>query len=126
MLFLFVTTPNYTAQAKIFIETQKAKFIQQQSMFADAPIDISQMESQIQILQSKAVVASVVEKLKLADDPEFANPSIGLIGRVFQSVFTAAEPDLDAREAAIATLMDRLTINRVGLSLLIEINARAR
>ena len=84
-IFLFVTPPTYTAQAKIFIGTQKPQFIQQQSMFADAPIDTAQMESQIQILESKPIVASVVQKLKLADDPEFANPSIGLIGpKVYQ------------------------------------------
>src|SRR2546430_16669851 len=86
------------------------------------------MESQIQILQSKAVVASDVQKLNLADDPEFASPSIGLIGRVFQ-VFTnpvAAEQKLDATETAIATLTDRLTFQRVGLSFLIEIGARSQ
>jgi succinoglycan biosynthesis transport protein ExoP len=131
-IFLFATPPIYTAQAKIFIETQKAQFIQQQSIFADAPIDTAKMETQIQILQSKAIAASVVQKLKLADDPEFANPSIGLIGRVFQvfhnpiSVFTAAQPELDATETAIGTLMDRLTFNRVGSSFLIEINARSQ
>src|SRR5262245_47772969 len=54
VIFLVTTPPTYTAQAKIFIGTQKAQFIQQQSLFAEAPIDSTQMESQIQILQSKA------------------------------------------------------------------------
>src|SRR6516162_9078592 len=64
-IFLVVSSPSYTAQAKIFIGTQRAQFIQQQSLFPDAPIDNAQMESQIQILQSKAILASVVQKLKL-------------------------------------------------------------
>src|SRR5262249_13678227 len=53
-IFLVVTPPTYSAQAKIFIGTQRAQFIQQQSIFPDAPIDNAQMESQLQILQSKA------------------------------------------------------------------------
>jgi polysaccharide biosynthesis transport protein len=127
VIFLVTTPPTYTAQAKIFIGTQKAQFVQQQSLFAEAPIDSAQMESQIQILQSKAIVESVVEKLKLADDPEFASPPVGLIRRVLQVLTTStAEPKLDATETAIATLTDRFTIKRVGLSFLIEIGASSR
>jgi exopolysaccharide transport family protein len=126
-IFLVVTPPTYTAQAKIFIGTQKAQFVQQQSLFAEAPIDNAQMESQIEILLSKAIVASVVQKLKLGDDPEFASPPVGLISRLLQ-VFnnpTAAEPKLDA-ETAITTLTDRLTVKRVGSSFLLEIGISSR
>ena len=76
----------------------------------------------------KAILASVVQKLNLADDPEFGSPPVGLIRRVFQ-VFTnptSAEPKLDATETAIATLADRLTVNRVGWSFVIEIGASSR
>src|ERR1700730_5759845 len=128
VIFLVVRPPSYTAQAKIFIETQKPQFAQQQSLLAYTPLDQSQMESQLQILQSRAILAPVVQKLNLADDPEFANPPGGLIQRVFQ-VFTnpiSAEPKLDPIETAIATLTDRLTINRVGWSFLIEIGVSSQ
>jgi exopolysaccharide transport family protein len=127
-IFLLVRPPTYTAQTKIFIETQKPQFVQQQYLFAYIPLDQSQMESQLQILQSRAILAPVVQKLKLADDPEFGSPSRGLMGRVFQFFTnpTSAEPKLDRTETAIATLADRLTINRVGLSFLIEIGASSQ
>ena len=86
------------------------------------------METQFQILLSKAVLAPIVQKLKLADDPEFSSPPVGLIGRVFQ-VFTnsnSPQPKLDPTETAISALTDRLTINRVGWSRVIEIGARSR
>ena len=73
-------------------------------------------------------MAPIVQKLKLADDPEFGSPPGGLIQRVFQ-VFTnstSAQPKLDQTETAIAALADRLTVNRVGWSLLIEIGASSR
>jgi capsular exopolysaccharide synthesis family protein len=127
-LFLVVRPPIYTAQAKILIGAQRPQFIQQQSLFADAPLDQSQMESQLQILQSRAILEPVVQKLNLVEDPEFGSPSGGLIGRVFE-VFTnptSVEPKLDTTETAIAALADRLTINRVGYSLLIEIGFASR
>src|SRR4249919_1664862 len=70
--FILVTPPSYTTYARVMIGTQqKAQFIQQQSILTDGPIDL---EGQIQILQSRAIVSSVVEKLKLTEDPEFASP----------------------------------------------------
>jgi succinoglycan biosynthesis transport protein ExoP len=128
VIFLVVRPPTYTAQAKIFIETQKPQFMQQQSLFAYTPLDQSQMESQLQILQSRTILAPVVQKLKLADDPEFGSPSGEMIQRLLQ-VFTnptSAEPKLDSTEIAIAALTDRLTINRVGWSFLIEIGASSQ
>jgi polysaccharide biosynthesis transport protein len=128
VIFLVVRPPTYTAQAKIFLGPQKPQFIQQQPLFADVPLDQSQLESQLQILQSSAILAPVVQKLKLADDPEFGNPPSGLIQRVFHFFTnpTPAEPKLDPTETAIATLADRLTVNRVGWSLLIEIGVSSQ
>jgi exopolysaccharide transport family protein len=128
VIFLVVKPPTYTASAKILIGTQRPQFIQQQSLFADTPLDQSQMESQLQVMQSRAILAPVVQKLSLVNDPEFGSPPPGLIRRVLQ-VFTnstSEEPKLDATETAVATLTERLTINRVGWSFLIEIGASSR
>ena len=86
------------------------------------------METQFEMMQSKAILGPVVQKLILTEDPEFVSPHFGSLKRVFQ-VFTnptSKEPKLDATETAIAALADRLTINRVGWSLLIEIGASSR
>ena len=77
-IFLTVRPPTYTADAKILIGTPKPEFIQQQSLLTEAPLDQTQMETQFQILLSKAVLAPIVQKLKLADDPEFSSPPGGL------------------------------------------------
>ena len=127
-IFLTVRPPTYTADAKILIGTPKPEFIQQQSLLTDAPLDQTQMETHFQLLLSKAVLAPIVQRLKLADDPEFSSPPGGLIGRVFR-VFTnsnSPQPKLDPTETAISALTDRLTINRVGWSCVIEIGARSR
>ena len=72
-------------------------------------------------------MAPIVQKLKLASDPEFNSPRVGFIGRVLH-VFTnsnSPQPKLDPTETAISALTDRLTINRVGWSRVIEISARS-
>ena len=103
--FVIVIPPTYTADAKVIVVTQKAQFIQQQSMFTDGPVDNAQMESQLQLLKSKAIALSVVEKLKLVDDPEFVSPPAepGVLRRLISScirtlhfAWSAARPDTDS------------------------------
>jgi polysaccharide biosynthesis transport protein len=128
--YIAVTPPTYTARAKVIIGTQKAQFIQQQSLFTDGPIDSAQLESQLQILQSKAIASSVLDSLNLLHDPEFAasggGSMLGGIRGVFAADPNAANPDLDPREAAIAAFADRLTAGRVGFSHVIEIGFSSR
>jgi succinoglycan biosynthesis transport protein ExoP len=116
--FVLVTPPSYTTYARVMIGTQqKAQFVQQQSILTDGPIDV---EGQIQILQSRAIVSSVVEELKLMDDPEFAPRAVGFVRRV-SNVFTdllSTKVKLDPTETAIAAVSSRLTVGRVGGSLL--------
>ena len=126
-IFLVMKPPTYTADAKILIGAPKPEFVQQQSLLTEAPLDQTQMETQFQILLSEAILAPIVQKLKLASDPEFNSPRVGFIGRVLH-VFTnsnSPQPKLDPTETAISALTDRLTINRVGWSRVIEISARS-
>ena len=67
-IFLVVRPPTYTAEAKILFGTPKPEFIQQHSLLTGS-LDQTQMETQFQILLSKAILAPIVQKLKLADDP---------------------------------------------------------
>ena len=80
-IYLRIAPPTYTAQVKVLFGNPKAQFVQQQSVLADTPVDFPQLESQIQILKSKAIATSVINQLKLADDPEFKDP-----GRSWRSV----------------------------------------
>jgi polysaccharide biosynthesis transport protein len=127
-IFLVVKPPAYTADAKILIGAPKPEFVQQQSLLTDAPLDQTQMETQFQLLLSRAILAPIVQKLKLAEDPEFSSAPGGLIGRVFHifSNSSSPQPKLDPTETAISALTDRLTINRIGWSRVIEIGARSR
>src|SRR6266704_5457000 len=54
-IYLRITPPTYTAQVKVLFGNPKTQFVQQQSVLAEAPIDAAQLESQIQLLRSKAI-----------------------------------------------------------------------
>ena len=68
LIYLSVATPIYTAQTNVYIDLHKNPLDQQPGVFGNDPIEI---ESQIQIIKSKAVAYSVVKKLQLLDNSEF-------------------------------------------------------
>jgi succinoglycan biosynthesis transport protein ExoP len=130
IIYLRVTPPVYTSQAKILFGNPKAQFVQQQSILADAPADFAQLETQLQILKSKAVAISVIDKLKLAEDPDFdgsRRPFRSVLNRLKAFFGTkGARNESESKEAVtdalIATFDDRLTASRISMSNVIEIS----
>jgi polysaccharide biosynthesis transport protein len=119
----------YSANAQIIIDTRKLQVFQQQPVIADAPLDISSVESQIQILQSKAIALSVVRNLKLADDPTFIEESQGVMSWLFGLLTnrsSTALSDADRLEGAVEAIQQNLKVTRVGASYVIDINFRSR
>jgi exopolysaccharide transport family protein len=132
-IYLRVMPPAYTAQATIVLGREKAQFLQQQSIINDAPIDTPQLESQIQILKSKAIALSVINQLKLMEDPEYAASGPRIVQTVYESVANVfdAAPNVGGAsksklDAVLAAFEDRLTVTRVGLSYVIEIGFSSR
>src|SRR6266576_553372 len=80
-IYLRITPPTYTAQAKVLLGGPRAQFVQQQSLLTEPQVDSTQLESQIEILKSKAIATSVINQLALADDPDFKDS-----GRSWRSV----------------------------------------
>lgn len=116
LLYIAVTPPVYSARSKVIIRTDKAQFVQQQAMFTDGPMDNAEIESQLQVLQSKELASKVVENLKLVDDSEFMD-SASRVG-----TDTSGGPT----QAAVASLLRHLSVERVGNSYAIEIGFSAR
>lgn len=134
LIYLRVTPPTYTAQVKVLFGSPKAQFVQQQSMLAESPLDVAQLESQIEIIKSKGIAASVINQINLADDPDFnasAQPLQKLLG-AFKGLF-GAEPvkrddkiSNEAKDGLIAAFQDKLQVSRVGMSNVIEISYSSR
>ncbi|MBN9600195.1 MAG: polysaccharide biosynthesis tyrosine autokinase [Afipia sp.] len=130
LIYLRVTPPIYTAQVKVLFESPKAKFVQQQSMLAESPLDAAQLESQIQVIKSKAIATAVVDQLNLVNDPDFnaaAQPLqklIGLVKGLFGATATRHDDKTssEVKDGVIAAFQDKLLASRVGMSNVIEVS----
>ena len=134
LIYLRVTPPTYTAQVKVLFGGAKAQFVQQQSMLAESPLDVAQLESQIEIIKSKAIATSVINQINLADDPDF-NASVRPLQKLL-SIFrgsSGAEPakrhdktSAEAKDGLVAAFQGNLKVFRVGVSNVIEISYSSR
>jgi exopolysaccharide transport family protein len=132
VIYLRITPPTYTAQVKVLLGNRnpKAQFLQQQSVLAEAPIEL---ESQIQILTSKAIATSVINQLKLADDPDFkgSGRSLRSVWQGIRGWLGTTPPDSQIgrqdgpMDALVAAFDDRLSAVRLGYSTVIEISFSA-
>jgi len=130
-VYIFTTPPRYTGEAVLIIDTHKLNLFQQQNQLGiDAPVDTAMVDSQVEILKSENIALSVIKDLHLIDDPEFVGPGGGLIGAVFGLVssvtrlFSSDEPNSEfvLTRKALELFEKRLTIKRVGLTYVINID----
>lgn len=131
VIYLRVTPPTYTAQVKVLFGSAKAQFVQQQSMLAESPLDVAQLESQIEIIKSKAIAASVIKQVNLANDPDFkaSPPPLQKLLSFFRSARggdPAKRNDTTSEDGLIAAFQDKLRVSRVGMSNVIEIGFSSR
>ena len=114
VIYLGVATPIYTAQTNLYIDLHKNPIDSQVGIFGNDPIEI---ESQIQLIKSKAVLASVINKLNLIAK---ADPAPGF----FQSLFGAtpkSPSDSNFMEEMVGVLANNLTVEPVSNSRVVAI-----
>src|SRR3954467_14011726 len=75
LLYLRLAQPTYIAQVQVLLGNPRAQFVQQQSLLAEPAFDLNQIETQLQLLKSRATAVTVINQLNLAEDPEFFNES---------------------------------------------------
>jgi exopolysaccharide transport family protein len=127
--FIAVVTPKYTATSTVLIDPRRANVVDPNNPTPPSPVgaDDSMVESQAMLLQSVAVLLSVVERLKLTDDPEFVPPP-GIIDWV-KGLFVSPTPipgvsgDDVLKAKAVERLSKRLKVARQKTTFLIDINA---
>ena len=61
MVYLSVTPPTYTAQARVLLENRKAQFVQEQSLLAEQVFDMGQIETQLEIIKSRSIALAVIQ-----------------------------------------------------------------
>ncbi|MHC2390581.1 MULTISPECIES: AAA family ATPase [Bradyrhizobium] len=131
LIYLRVVPPTYTAQVQILLANPRPQFVQQQSILAEPAFDLNQIETQLQLLRSKAIAVEVIDQLKLADDPDFNASGLSLQSiwqRIWSWGKTGSKKDgpsgtlREPSDAIVDAFLSRLSAGRVGHSNIIDIS----
>ena len=149
--YILIAVPLYTASIDILMDKGRSKVINQyeQSGATDALQDESETLSQVELLRSEELARAVVAQLKLTEDDQFmeGNPSLsryvlgglkGLLHSIFamvSSIMTtdegvagtedAASAEERAIDDAVGTLLDGLSVDRVGRTYVLNVSFTA-
>ena len=64
--------PLYTATAVVMLEPRQEKVVDIEQVMSGAPLDAAMVDTQVEVLKSRALAERVVAALHLEQDPEFA------------------------------------------------------
>lgn len=114
---------RYTAVALLLADPRQQRVVQTEAVLPGIGTDIAAVESQVELLESRALAARVVRELKLDQDPEFAEPST--LGRVMGGIRAAlglgTVQDESARfENIVDRFENNLKVRRRGVTYVLE------
>src|SRR5215469_6964278 len=128
LIYLQHTPPRYAAHAAMIIDTRKGQVFQNQSILADGPIDLAGIDSQVQIVKSENVAASVIKDLHLTEIPEFVGGTAGPIDQLLAHLRWSSPPpksEFELMRQAINAFEKNLDVVRVGMSYVLDISYTA-
>ncbi|PHR94192.1 MAG: capsular biosynthesis protein [Robiginitomaculum sp.] len=140
--FVIVTlqlTPLYTSTASVIIDPQEREVTDFESVITGQAPDSTLVDTEVEIIRSRALVGRIVAKLNLVDDPEFNEnlvvaEGVAAIGVNVKSwlgslaphqVTTVPSFELTERiigEKVVSALLSRLSVRRTGRTYIIEIS----
>jgi succinoglycan biosynthesis transport protein ExoP len=125
-IYIAMVSPTYTAGASLILDMRNVEFSPQKPMVNDIALDSAFVESQVEVVKSKAIGSAVIRKLRLTQKPEFTASTGGYLGDLLQSIgSTNPRTDFELEERALRTLQSRLIAKRIGLSFIIEVAFRS-
>ena len=75
LVIVYMMTPVYSSSVSILVEQNKSKFASMDAMYSGESSDKGYYQTQIEMLQSRALMEAVVDRLKLASNPLFNAPA---------------------------------------------------
>lgn len=119
------TTPLYTASVQILIDPRDRQVVTNDlTPSAVAPDGgVTQVESQVKVIQSNAVLLRAVRATGLADDPEFVPPADGIVPTL-KRIVLHAPARRDGRELdadALAALRRKLAVKRADKVFVVDV-----
>ena len=139
IIAVFQMTPLYSATAIVMIDPQQNKVVDIEAVLSGLSPDSATVDSEVELLRSRSIAERVVKKLDLIKDPEFngrlrdsslidyINPIKWLksLAPSDPVVLTDAERDQLLLSEVVEALRSRLSVNRKGLTFVIEISVES-
>jgi capsular exopolysaccharide synthesis family protein len=138
----FVAVPTYTSTAVVILQTKQNNIVDLPSVAGGLSGGIFEVNTEVEILQSRGLIKKVVERLNLVEDPEFngrlrepsfVGSSIGSIRALLSSSDPAAAPEVDQEfvknrtlENVTAALRGRISVSNVRQSLVFNITVETQ
>jgi exopolysaccharide transport family protein len=120
-LYLVVTPPTYTAHARLLLGNPNVPFVQQLSLGAERSLDRTLIETELQILRSRNIIASAIQQSKLADNDELKRSDRTLFKRWFGKTSSDDKKEEFPLEDMIEVFQKSLSATRIDASNVIDI-----
>jgi exopolysaccharide transport family protein len=131
VIVTFQMTPKYDATARVVLDQRETQALDVSAFISGASPDAALVDTEVQLIDSRAMAEQVAERLGLFAVPEF-NPEVaaegeGPLGWLVPGQFDAeaADPRI-VRERTIDNVLDAIEVERVGITYAINITARSR
>lgn len=125
-----VLTPSlYTAISQILIDPRDRQVLSNDVNPGALSPDggVTQVESQVRVIESEAVLGRAVAETGLATDPEFGAPTDGLVARTIRSLreritgSASAAASVDPKQRALDALRRKLAVRRADKVFVIDV-----
>ncbi|MFY0610024.1 MAG: AAA family ATPase [Hyphomicrobiaceae bacterium] len=126
LAYILSQKPTYTARTELLIDSQLPTSLRKQSGETAVLLDSAQIESQVMVLRSEAILTTVVRNLGLMDDPAYQNPNLNrpYLARIWRKPKPPSS-EYERLRRGISVLQYGLDIRRIGLSYAIQISYRS-
>lgn len=87
-LIAFQLPPRYSATTQVMIDPRQTRMLDMQAIFSGQMPDAAQVDSQVHVIKSQALIARLIAQQGLARDPEF-NPALmtgGVVQRILRGL----------------------------------------
>lgn len=130
-VIVYMMTPVYSSSVSLLVEQNKSKLASMDATYASAGSDQMYYQTQVEMLQSRALMEAVVDRLKLTSNPLFNAPvKPSFFGGIF-SALGMSSPDKmvrderKVREAVAGALAGMVKIEPSRTSQLIKISVES-
>jgi capsular exopolysaccharide synthesis family protein len=110
--------PTYQATATVLVEPNQSHVIREDNA-SGVPADAGLVDTQVEVIKTRAVAQRVVQRLKLFDDPEF-NPAAPTGGAA--ATYT---PDAQTLNTVVDRVAGATGVRRLGLTYVIEVSFKS-